>query len=221
MKGLTERTNRVLEAASELSCLGEYLLIGGSALALLINHRKSEDLDFCLWTKNPKTDKPTVNWPLIEQELDGIGHVESRDVLGFEQVNFVVSGVKLSFIAKQEHKSPVKFPVGIINNIQAADIQSIGAMKIELMLRRSLFRDYYDIYSILREGYSLKSLISLAGKYSNHRLKTRNALSHLCNGSFYPREKNFDLLEPKYDISEKGIEDFIKSIVLREWKMPE
>jgi hypothetical protein len=220
MKGLADKTERIFSAVSELPCTREYTLIGGTALALQINHRKSEDLDFCIWSKNPKTDRPTVNWPVIERELAGVGSIQSRDILGFDQVNFVVGGVNISYITRQEHRSPVKEPVSVLNNILAADVQAIGAMKIELMLRRSEFRDYYDIYSILREGHSLKRMVDSAVRYSGHRLKTRNALSHLMNGSFYPKERSFAMLEPVYDIDERGIEDFMRGEIAREWEMP-
>ena len=220
MKGLANKTQRIFDAVSELPCIREYTLVGGTALAVQIGHRNSEDLDFCIWTKNPKTDKPTVNWPVIEKELTSIGHLESRDILGFDQVNFVVSGVNISFITKQEYTSPVKKPVQVLNNIMAAEVMAIGAMKIELMLRRSEFRDYYDIYSILRQGHSLKSLTESATRYSLHRLKTRNALAHLTNGAFYRKEPNFALLEPVYDIDEHGIEIFMREVIGREWEMP-
>ena len=94
---------------------------------------------------------------------------------------------------------------------------AIGAMKIELILRRSNFRDYYDIYSILREGVSLKQIVNLASKYSNHLLKTRDALSFLSNGSNFKKDKNFSLLEPVYDIDHKEIEEYIKGAILKEY----
>jgi hypothetical protein len=150
-------------------------------------------------------------------ELATVGKIESRDVMGFDQVNFIVSGVKISFLAKQEHTSPVNKPVALLNHIMVADVQAIGAMKIELMLRRSEFRDYYDIYSILREGHSLKSLVQSATRYSNHRLKTRNALTHLVNGAFYRKDKHFAMLAPIYDIDERGIEDFMRSKIVDEY----
>lgn len=220
MKGLAKQTEAVFYSVSALPGIKDYTLIGGTALSLQVNHRKSEDLDFCIWTRNPKTDRPTVNWPVIERQLQSIGVIETRDILGFDQVNFVVNGVRISFITKQENTSPVKKPVPILNHILAADVPAIGAMKIELMMRRSEFRDYYDIYSILREGHSLKTMVNAATRYSNHRLKTRNALAHLVNGAFYRKEKDFALLEPIYDVDEVDIERFMADLIIREYEMP-
>lgn len=217
MQGLTKDTGKIFRAVSLLSCMKDYILIGGTALSLQINKRKSEDLDFCVWAKKLKKDKPAVNWPAIEKELETAGKIESRDILGFDQVNFVVGGVRITFVAKQENLSPVKSPVAILHNINAADICAIGAMKIELILRRSEFRDYYDIYSILKEGVALKGLVSGAVKYSNHRLKTRDALAFLSNGSNFRADNGFALLEPAYNIDHKGIEEYIKTLIRKEY----
>jgi hypothetical protein len=217
MQGLTRQTGKIFRAVSTLSCISDYTLIGGTALSLQINKRKSEDLDFCIWSKNLKNDKPVVNWTSIEKELESVGKIGSRDLLGFDQVNFLVDGVRITFLAKQKNLSPVKRPTVILNNIRVADIVAIGAMKTELILRRSNFRDYYDIYSILREGVPLKQIVNLASKYSNHLLKTRDALSFLSNGSNFRKEKDFSLLEPVYDIDHKGIEEYIKTAILKEY----
>ena len=47
------------------------------------------------------------------------------------------------------------------------------------MLRRSKFRDYYDIYSILKEGKDLQKMIDAALEHSNHKLRTRGTLNIL------------------------------------------
>ena len=217
MQGLAEKTEKIFEQISLLPCLIGYTLIGGTALSLQINKRKSEDMDFCKWSTHLRNDKPTVDWPEIEKELSAIGAIDVRDVLGFDHVNFVVSGVKISFIAKQENLSPVKVPVKILNNIIAADIAALGVMKVEVILRRSEFRDYYDIYSILKEGFSLNELVTGASNYSNHRLKVKDALNFLSDGKKFRLDNNFNLLIPYYKIDNHGIEDFIKVAIKKEY----
>ena len=146
-----------------------------------------------------------------------MGTIDSRDILGFDQVNFVVSGVKISVITKQDNLSPVKHPVKILHNIIAADIDALGVMKVEVILRRSEFRDYYDIYSILMERRSLKDLVTGASNYSNHRLKSRDALNFLSDGRRFRMNNTFHLLKPFYKIDHLGIEDYIKAEIKREY----
>jgi predicted nucleotidyltransferase component of viral defense system len=219
MQGLTKNTEKIFEEISKLDCIKDYTLIGGTAISLQIGKRQSEDLDFCKWSTNLKTDNPTVDWPQIQKQLETIGKVDKTNVLGFDQVNFVVNDVKMTFMTLPKRLSPVNEHVPILNNIKAADLDSLGSMKVDLILRRSNFRDYYDIYSLLKEGNSLKTMVDGASKYSNHTLKTRDALNFLVNGSNYKKGKDFDLLKPVYDITSKGIEDLIKSAIKIEYPL--
>ena len=218
MKGLTENTEKIFEAVSLLDCIKDYTLIGDTAISLQIGKRLIEDLDFCKWSTNLKTDNPAFDWRQIQKQLETIGKVD-KEVLGFDQVDFFVNDVKVTFMTLPKRLSPVTEVVPILNNIKAADLVSLGTMKVELILSRREFRDYYDIYSLLKEGQSLKSMVDGASKYSNRTLKTRNALSFLANGSNYKRGKEFDILKPVYDITNKGIEDLIKSTIKKEYPL--
>lgn len=219
MKGLMEKTEKIFEEISKLSCIKNYTLIGGTAISLQIGKRLSGDLDFCKWSTNLKIDNPAVDWPQIQKQLETIGKINKVDVLGFDQVDFFVNEVKITFLTLPKRLSPVNKLVPILNNIKAADLASLGVMKVELTLSRREFRDYYDIYSLLKEGHSLKAMVNGASIYSNRNLKTRNALGFLANGSNYKRGKDFDFLNPVYDISNQAIEDLIKSIIKKEYPL--
>ncbi len=206
-KGLTEKIDLIIEKVAEMETLKPYILGGGTALAMQIGHRKSEDLDFMMWRKS-KTEKPEVNWTAIEKELIAkIGEVESFNMLGFDQVEFVVAGVKFSFYVSDNY-CPVSEPVPYLGNIRLADIYSIMAMKMEVMLRRMKMRDYYDIYAILKEGYDISHGIEAALKYSQHKLSTKNIVMMLLSDRFMSDE-NFEQLEPKYKVSKEEIRDYI------------
>ena len=206
-QGLTTNIEAIIEQVSMLECIKPYILCGGTALAIQIGHRKSEDLDFMMWRKS-KTEKPEVNWNAIERELkEKIGEIENFNMLGFDQVEFVVKGVKFSFFVS-DNLSPVTAPIDYIGNIRLADIESIMAMKIEVMLRRMKFRDYYDIYCILQEGYSIHKGIEKALNLSRHRLSSKNIIVMLLGGQFF-LDDNFVTLEPKYDVTKEQIRDYI------------
>lgn len=82
---------------------------------------------------------------------------------------------------------------------------------MEVMLRRSKFRDYYDIYSLARAGVNIKEMINLALKYSGHRLKSKNLLALITRSERFIPDNNFSELTPIYNISPKEIEDYLKS----------
>jgi predicted nucleotidyltransferase component of viral defense system len=135
--------------------------------------------------------------------------VQSRNLLDIDHVEFVLEGVKLSFYSSPKY-SPVKKTIPLLHNLRLADIKSIGAMKMEVMMRRSNFRDYYDVYSILKEGVPIKEMIALALDYSGHRMKTKNLLAMLTKGARFMRDAHFEQLSPIYQVTTSDIENYIK-----------
>lgn len=212
-KSLAPHTGKVFEAISRLECIKPFTLVGGTALSLQIEKRQSEDLDFMKWLTK-RGEKPEVNWPAIKKELESIGEIRDYEVgdLGF--VSFDFEGVRLSFYAAPRKAIPSMQRILYLNNMYIADMASIGAMKMEAMLRRSKFRDYYDIYSILKEGVDIQKMIDAALEHSDHKLRTRGLLAMLTNGNRFIKEKSFEELLPVYDVSPYDIQEFIKQKLL-------
>ena len=212
-KSLAPHTGKVFEAISRLECIKPFTLVGGTALSLQIEKRQSEDLDFMKWLTK-KSEKPEVNWPAIKRELESVGEIRDYEVgdLGF--VSFDFEGVRLSFYAAPRKAIPSMQRILYLNNMYIADMASIGAMKMEAMLRRSKFRDYYDIYSILKEGIDIQEMIDAALEHSDHKLRTRGLLAMLTNGNRFIKEKSFEELLPVYDVSPYDIQEYIKQKLL-------
>lgn len=211
MISLAPHTSLIFDKATQLECIKPYFLVGGTALSLQLGTRQSEDLDFMRWRTN-KQEKMEVAWKSIRDELATIGEVQSMNLMDIDHVEFVVSGVKFSFYACNRY-SPLTNPIIYKNNLRLADIPAIGAMKIEVMLRRSNFRDYYDVYSIVKSGVDVHELVKKAGDYSQHQLKTKNILAMLTNGKRFQRDAIFDQMQPKYDVTATDIEAFLKSML--------
>jgi predicted nucleotidyltransferase component of viral defense system len=216
MKGLSNNTETVFEQISTMESVKNYTLIGGTALALQLEHRLSEDLDFCKWRKTKNTLVKIDNWQQIMNELSQIGRVE-KNILDDNHIDFNVNGVKITFFADNEFKEPkelVKQP--FLNNIKIADVKSIGIMKVALMLHRNSHRDYYDIYSILKNGISLNDIVLGATNYTGHRLKTKNIIAMLVDAKYVKPDKNFEALQPIYDFDlpflEKEISEKVKEL---------
>ena len=223
-KGLTPNIEAIIDNVSQLECIKPYTLCGGTALAIQLGHRMSEDLDFMLWriskAEKPEVDwptiekeiqekeKPEVDWPTIEKEIqEKVGEIQHRDILGFDQVAFVVNGVKLSFFVSNNY-SPVNQRIEYQGNIYLADIASILAMKMEVMLRRLKYRDYYDIYSIVKAGHSLREGIEAAVKYSGHKLSSKSLMIMLSTNRI-PFDNGFSQMSPIYDVSTETMREFL------------
>lgn len=212
-KSLAPHTGQVFEAISKLECIKPFTLVGGTALSLQIEKRQSEDLDFMKWLTK-RNEKPEVNWPSIKSELESIGIIKDYEVGGFDFVSFNFEGVKLSFYAAPRKAISSMKRIPYLNNMYLSDMESIGAMKMEAMLRRAKFRDYYDIYSILKEGGDLNKMILAALEHSDHKLRTRGLLNMLTTGKNFIREKGFEELLPVYDVTAYDIQEFIKKKLL-------
>lgn len=193
MKGLARHTSLIFDKITRLECIRPYVLVGGTALSLQLGTRLSEDLDFMSWRKT-RNEKREVDWPTIKKELESIGQVEHVDILGLDHVEFIVSGVKISFYANPNH-SPLKNEVPYLNNLRLADLTSIGAMKMEVLMRRSKFRDYYDIYSLLEAGEDINEMMDIALRYSGHRLKSKNLQAMITCSDRFISDKNFKELD--------------------------
>ena len=80
-------------------------------------------------------------------------------------------------------------------------------------MRRSKFRDYYDIYSILKNGADIHKLIPMALEHSGHKLKTKGLMAMLTNGELFRKDEQFRQLQPVYDVSAEDIEMYIKGLL--------
>lgn len=152
-----------------------------------------------------KNERREINWPIIKRELETIGTIDSFEILDLDHVVFIVDKVKISFYASPNY-SPLQKEIPLLNNIRLADMTAIGAMKMEVMLRRSKFRDYYDIYSLLEAGINFNEMMQLALKYSGHRLKSKNLIAMLTRSSRFVPDSEFAALDPIYDVTPEDIE---------------
>ena len=209
-EALVEKTLKVIETISNMEFVKSYFLVGGTALALQLKHRLSEDLDFMCW-KQSKRDKQNINIEKIKNELIQDFVVDKVDILADNHIEiYIDGGVKLSFYAPDKIK-PAIMPVHYLNHLFLADEDCIAALKMETFLRRNEFRDYYDLYCILKnkDTKMTKQIIDNALKYSEHHLKSKNLIGMLTNSERFKQNVAFARLAPKYPITAKEIELFM------------
>jgi len=209
-EALVEKTLNVIEEISKMEFVKSYFLVGGTALALQLKHRLSEDLDFMSW-KQSKKDKQNINIEGIKNELAQVFIIKKIDILGNNHIEISIDdGVKLSFYAPDKIK-PAIAPVHYLNHLILANEECIAALKMETLLRRNEFRDYYDLYCILKnkDAETTKQIINNALKYSEYHLKTKNLVGMLTNSERFKYNAAFSHLAPKYPITAKEIELFM------------
>ena len=209
--GLRQETIPVFEAVSQMEAVKSLYLCGGTAQSLQMKHRKSEDLDFELL--GTRKERPMLDFSAISNEVTSVFPDCRKEFLSKNQLQIFVNGnVKLSFFRPQ-NPVPELGKGFVYNNIVTPSLQELLGMKLFTITVRSAFRDYYDIYALLKEGYDLAKGVEYAGKFSRHTIHSKFIYSILLNENYFNKPDGFSLLEPKYDVSTAEIADFIRQYI--------
>ena len=209
--GLRQETIPVFEAVSQMEAIKNLYLCGGTAQSLQMKHRKSEDLDFELL--GTRKERPMLDFSAISNEVSSVFPDCKKEFLSKNQLQIFVNGnVKLSFF-RPENSIPELGKGFVYNNIVTPSLQELLGMKLFTIAVRSAFRDYYDIYALLKEGYDLAKGVEYAGKFSRHTIHSKFIYSILLNENYFSKPNDFSLLEPKYDISTEEIAAFIRQYI--------
>ena len=186
----------LLKMIKECPFLEKYVLVGGSALTLYLCHRKSEDLDF--FTYDDSFDKKEI--------FEYIQSFKNKEILNQtdEQIDLLLDGVKVTFFnAKWEFLKPEK-----IEKFNLSSLQSISAMKVNALFLRAKYRDYYDLYFLLKNGMSLRKMF----EYSQNILEGINFKLFAVELIYIDDIEDDDIayLNPKEHISKEKIRDFFQ-----------
>ena len=145
----------LLKKLDSLQELKNAYLGGGTALALQLGHRKSDDLDF--FTSERFDDLSfRKNIPSIDLDTFVIHQTPNH-------TEMMIQSIKVDLITE---RIPLKFPVVPIHdemeNIAMADKKDIGRMKLLSIGSRGSKKDFVDLYCLTREAISLESLLLMA-----------------------------------------------------------
>ena len=142
---LTPAQQSALAVLSQQSGLREFYLAGGTAIALHLGHRASEDFDFF---RQESFDPQSLLRQLPAPPRVAVLQ-EARDTLTVE-----FRKVKVSFFA---------YPLNLIKPlvtgalpVALASIPDIAAMKLAAIAGRGSRKDFVDIYFICRQCFPLK-----------------------------------------------------------------
>lgn len=139
---------RLQKTDSPLRKLNFYLA-GGTALALQLGHRHSEDFDF--FSLRAETANPVQEW--LERLPGWILREKNASTLHAQ-----VKGVKISFIGNYRYPT-VKKTIKA-ENLELASMADIGLMKLLAVTHRAALRDYIDLAAIIRDHIPLEDLLN-------------------------------------------------------------
>ena len=153
-------TKTVFEVLALHNFISKYTLVGGTALALQIRHRLSEDLDFVFDAEKLNTNSLKRNiaaifpdYRIIRQELNW-------------QIDFLIRNVKITFFSTGAIALPfnVKDHSFSYNTIRICKAKTIASLKMAAIAQRNTIRDYYDLYKLVKYHFSLSEIIGQTKK---------------------------------------------------------
>jgi hypothetical protein len=157
---LPPATEKVWDFFRNQPALAGFVLVGGSALSLMIQHRQSEDLDFIF----PEVRLPREQLAALSRAASQAGFAfESNDdeasaqafaqdgleLHDYQQDYLVNRIVKVSFFAPDEPARRL-FPGPHVSQVRVANLTEVFKLKCLVSAVRSKTRDWLDLYVLLK-----------------------------------------------------------------------
>jgi hypothetical protein len=125
----------------------DFFLVGGTAIAFHLGHRHSVDFDLF-------TDKKFSNLR-IERQVSKFFEIEKTFVSRLEEYTILVNKVRITFFqypfkidSFEMFKDIIKIP----------DLLTLAAMKAYALGQRAKWKDYVDMYYIIKDHFSVKKI---------------------------------------------------------------
>lgn len=183
----------------------EFVLVGGTAIGLYLGHRES--IDFNLFTFN-KIKRISIKKYFSVKGYEDYKLLKEED----DQLHFIVNGVKITFF---------QFPFILkeLNDfetiIRIPSLLTLAAMKAFALGGRGKWKDYVDLYFILKDHFRLKEIIKKAkeifGTSFNDKL-FREQLAY-----FDDIDYEEEVIFKTQPVEDKEIRDFLIDIALEKF----
>ena len=174
----------------------EFYLVGGTAIALHLGHRRS--IDFDLFKYNPLKPKKII------ETISGFEYpyIVTRRVT--EQLNVTVHDVKFTFF---QYPFEINASEKLYDILRLPPLLDLAAMKAYALGRRSKWKDYVDLYFLLKDHYTVTQIsdrsTDIFGQLFSEKL-FRAQISYF---------EDIDFSEPVEFLGEYIAEDTIKAFL--------
>lgn len=168
-------------------------LVGGTAIALQIGHRRS--IDFDLFSFKEFKNKE------IRKKIEKVAKITKTLVNKSGEYTFFSNDVKITFF---NFTYKIEYKKNFEGIIKMPDLLTLAAMKAFAIGQRAKWKDYVDLYFIMRDFFSFKEISkksqALFGAEFNEKL-FRIQLSYLEDVNY---EEEVEFL-PGFAVSDKKI----------------
>lgn len=203
---LPENTLNVFVRLKGMIKTDRFVLAGGTALALQLGHRISEDLDFFT---SRRFSSEELFQKIKRRKLSPVVLQEGKGTL-----TVLAEGVKLSFF---HYDYPFQEKPVVFEGIPIADVVDIASMKIIAINQRGAKRDFVDLYFILQTFPFWKIAGNLVQRYGAERIhpvQTGKSLVYFADAENDPEPRYCSKERPEWHRVKKFFQSRCKQFTL-------
>ena len=182
----------------------EFYLVGGTAIALQMGHRRSIDFDLF------KLSNLNASKTLKKLDAAKIPYTITRRV--GEQINLIINSVKLTFFqypysidAKLEYENYVRMP----------DLLTLAAMKAFALGHRAKWKDYVDLFFLLKNHCTVDEIIHKANALFGQMFAQKLFRSQLAFHKDIDYSEPVEFL-PGFEVGEQEVKEFLIEMAVQE-----
>ncbi len=183
----------------------EFYMVGGTAISLHIGHRLS--IDFDMFKKGTFNAKKLLN----KFDLNKEKYTVTYNTTG--QLNLICRDVKFTFF---NYDFDIEAKTIVNGQVKIPNLLTLAAMKAYALGHRSKWKDYVDLYFILKDYYNFKEICNEAdkifGQLFNEKL-FKSQLNYFV-GINYTEEIEY---MPGYEVEEQTVKNFLTEIALEKF----
>lgn len=196
---LTKNQQDLLSLIAKFSA--DFYLVGGTAAALQLGHRRSIDFDLF-------TDREFSNESLLAK-VRRFYPVDKVYIKIKGQMTIDVHGVRMTW-----YQFPFVVPhaINLEKIITLPDVPTIAAMKIYALGQRAKWKDYVDLYFIFKQ-YSLVAVMKIARKLFGTEINERMVREQLDYFADVSYAEPIEYL-PDMSVSDEAVKAALKKIAL-------
>ena len=202
---LTDKQRKLLPLIKGFS--KDYYLVGGTAIALHIGHRRS--IDFDLFTGDDIKRRNIRN----QIEKDGFA-IESVLYEAFDQLHVIVNSVKITFF---NFPYEVVHPIDFQGIIRIPALLDLAAMKTYALGGRAKWKDYVDLYFVLKDYHNLKKISSRAAEIFGNNFNAKLFREQLCYFDDIDYSEKVEYVGE--EIEENKIKEFLSDIATMRFEL--